>query len=102
MHANPQEMHATADRMSARADEFWDDIEALRKEAETLMSSDWVGEAASTHAALWTEWVKSARKVATTLREDAVLVHQAANAYTDTDVSNANSLTDMPFNPDNF
>ncbi|MEV6432483.1 WXG100 family type VII secretion target [Nocardia sp. NPDC051463] len=97
MHANPQEMHATADRMSAKADEFWDDIEALRKEAGTLMSTDWIGEAASTHAALWTEWVESARTVATTLREDAALVHQAANSYTDTDVNNANSLTDMPF-----
>lgn len=90
-------MHATADRMSSRADEFWDDIETLRKEADALMSADWIGEAADSHAALWTEWVESARKVAVALREDAMLVHQAADRYTQTDSDNASDVTYVQF-----
>ena len=97
VHSNPDQMHATADRMSSRADEFWDDIETLRTEADALMSADWVGEAADTHAALWTEWVESARKVAVALREDAILVHQAADRYTKTDSENAGDLTYVRF-----
>src|SRR5262245_26780213 len=97
VHSNPDQMHATADRMSSRADEFWNDIETLRTEADALMSADWVGEAADTHAALWTEWVESARKVAAALREDAILVHQAADRYTKTDSDNAGDLTYVRF-----
>ncbi|MEU4343076.1 WXG100 family type VII secretion target [Nocardia sp. NPDC023852] len=97
MHSNPDQMHATADRMSSKADEFWEDIETLRMEADALMSADWVGEAADTHAALWTEWVESARKVAVALREDAMLVHQSADRYTETDSKNASDVTYVQF-----
>ncbi|WP_406270298.1 WXG100 family type VII secretion target [Nocardia sp. NBC_00881] len=85
--------------MTAKADEFWDDIEALRKEADAVMSTDWLGEAADTHAASWTERVDSARKVATALSEDAALIHQAADRYTKTDDSNANAITYVQFKP---
>ncbi|MEU4344102.1 WXG100 family type VII secretion target [Nocardia sp. NPDC023852] len=102
MHGDPAQMHAAADRMTARVNEFWDDIEALRKEADALMSSDWIGEAADTHAASWTEWVDSARKIATALSEDAALVHQAADRYTKTDESSASDITYVQFNLDNL
>ncbi|WP_327112586.1 WXG100 family type VII secretion target [Nocardia sp. NBC_01730] len=102
VHSDPAQMHAAADRMTARATEFGDDIEALRKEADTLMSADWIGAAADTHAALWTEWVDSARKVATALSDDAALVHQAADRYTKTDDSNASAITYVQFNLDNL
>jgi WXG100 family type VII secretion target len=95
-------MHAAADRMSVRAEEFWDDIDALRKEADALMSTDWIGEAADTHATLWTEWVDSARKVAAALSEDAALIHQAADRYSKTDDSNASAITYVQFNLDNL
>ncbi|MFI6216265.1 WXG100 family type VII secretion target [Nocardia brasiliensis] len=98
MHSTPEQMHSTADRMSARAAEFWDDIDALAKQAAAVMASDWTGEAAETHAALWNEWVDSARKVAVALSEDAGLVHQAADTYTKTDQANADDLTYIQFN----
>ncbi|MBF6218074.1 WXG100 family type VII secretion target [Nocardia abscessus] len=98
MHSNPEQMHAAADRISARANEFWDDVEALRKEADALMSADWTGEAADSHATMWTEWVDSARKVAAALSEDAALIHQAADRYVKTDNSNAGDLTYVQFN----
>ncbi|MFI9506289.1 WXG100 family type VII secretion target [Nocardia sp. NPDC052566] len=92
MHATPEQMHMTATQMSAQADGFWRDIEALSKEAETLMSSDWVGEAAETHAVLWTEWVDSAKKVAAALSEDATLIHRAADAYSRTDCDTSDAI----------
>ncbi|MFF3224996.1 WXG100 family type VII secretion target [Nocardia suismassiliense] len=100
MRSSPEQMHTTADRMTARAEEFWTDIDALSKQAAALMASDWIGEAAETHAALWTEWVDSARKVAVALSEDAVLIHQAANALMKTDQANADDLTYIRFNLD--
>ncbi|MGV9612233.1 WXG100 family type VII secretion target [Nocardia xishanensis] len=102
MHSNPTLMHATADRIAARADVFWEDVEALRKEADAVMSTDWTGEAANTHAALWTEWVESARKVAVVLGEDAALIHQAADAYTKTDGDNASAIAYVQFDLGNL
>ncbi|MGQ4618113.1 WXG100 family type VII secretion target [Nocardia sp. R7R-8] len=101
VHSDPGEMHAAADRMAAKAHEFWDDIEGLRKEIDALMSADWTGAAADTHAPLWAEWVDSARKVVAALSEDAVLIHQAADRYTKTDNSNASSIAYVRFNLDN-
>lgn len=95
-------MHAIADRIAGKADEFWEDVEALRKEADAVMSTDWTGEAANTHAALWMEWVESARKVAVALSEDAALIHQAADAYTETDNDNASAMDYVQFDLDNL
>ncbi|WFR73985.1 WXG100 family type VII secretion target [Prescottella defluvii] len=85
MRSDPEQMHSTANRVAALADEFWDDVENLRREAENLMADDWAGDAADTHAALWAEWVDSARRVSVALSDDAGLLHQAADAYTSTD-----------------
>ncbi|MDH6677852.1 WXG100 family type VII secretion target [Rhodococcus sp. LBL1] len=85
MRSDPERMHTTANRVAALADEFWDDVENLRREAENLMTDDWAGDAADTHAALWAEWVDSARRVSMALSDDAGLLHQAADAYTSTD-----------------
>lgn len=82
MHSEPEQMHATARRISDLADEFFDDIDTLRRDSETLMAADWTGDAAHTHAALWTEWLDSARQVVGALTEDAALLHQAATAPT--------------------
>ncbi|MFF0818284.1 WXG100 family type VII secretion target [Rhodococcus sp. NPDC003318] len=89
MRSDPERMHSTANRVAALADEFWDDVEDLRREAENLMADDWVGAAAGSHAALWAEWLDSARRVSVALSDDAVLLHQAADAYTSIDNSNA-------------
>ncbi len=93
MRADPERMHSTANRVAALADEFWDDVENLRREAENLMTDDWAGDAADTHAALWAVWVDSARRVSMALSDDAGLLHQAANAYTSTDEQNARSTS---------
>ncbi|MGW4477699.1 WXG100 family type VII secretion target [Rhodococcus triatomae] len=92
---DPRLMHWTADRMSVLADEFWDDIESVRRGAENLMAVDWTGNAATTHAQLWEEWVDSARRVAVALSNDAGLLHQAAGAYTSTDDRNASAVSSL-------
>ncbi|MGO4205627.1 WXG100 family type VII secretion target [Rhodococcus sp. TAF43] len=89
MRSDPERMHSTANRVATLADEFWDDVENLRREAENLMEDDWAGDAADTHAALWAEWVDSARRVSVALSGDAGLLHQAADAYTNADNRNA-------------
>ncbi|WP_348608283.1 WXG100 family type VII secretion target [Prescottella soli] len=93
--ADPEQIHSTADRMTALADEFWDDIEDLRRGTEDLMAGDWIGAAADTHAALWEEWVDSARRVAVALSDNAGLLHQAADAYTSTDEHNASAASSL-------
>ncbi|MFD1814581.1 WXG100 family type VII secretion target [Rhodococcus gannanensis] len=95
MRVDPQRMHSTADRISVLAEEFWDDIEDLRKEVENLMSGDWLGVAAKSHARLWEEWVDSARRVAAALTNDAGLLHQAADEYTNTDKRNAGATSSL-------
>lgn len=95
MRSEPERIHSTADRVTALADEFWDDVESLRRQSEGLMAADWTGDAADTHAALWTEWVDSARRVSVALSEDAGLLHQAADAYTTTDVANASETDNL-------
>ncbi len=89
MRSDPGRMHATANRVTELADEFWDDVENLRRESENLMAADWAGDAADTHSALWAEWVDSARRVSMALSDDATLLHQAADAYTRVDDKNA-------------
>ncbi|MDI9918792.1 WXG100 family type VII secretion target [Rhodococcus sp. IEGM 1379] len=91
-------MHETARRISDLADDFWDDVESLRRDSETLMTADWIGDAARTHAALWAEWIDSARQVAGALTEDAALLHQAATAYSKTDHANASSISGARLN----
>ncbi|OYD69715.1 WXG100 family type VII secretion target/type VII secretion effector (TIGR04197 family) [Rhodococcus sp. OK302] len=98
MHGNPEQMHATATRISDLADDFWDDVESLRRDSENLMTADWTGDAARTHAALWAEWVDSARQVASALTEDAALLHQAAAEYSKTDNANANTVATATLN----
>ncbi len=92
MEVSPEKVHAAAGRMSSLADDFWDDIEKLRREAAALMEASWTGDASDTHAALWHEWVDSARRVVTALSEDAVLLHQTADQYHDTDTGHADSM----------
>ncbi|MDV8070200.1 hypothetical protein R4P64_27085 [Rhodococcus sp. IEGM 1366] len=58
------------------------------------------GDAARTHAALWAEWVDSARQVAGALTEDAGLLHQAATEYRRTDDQNAGSISGTRLNMD--
>ncbi|WP_187776122.1 WXG100 family type VII secretion target [Antrihabitans cavernicola] len=95
MRGNPHQIHATADRTAALSDDFWNDVETLRRDAEQLMQSDWTGDAANTHAALWAEWVDSARQVTTALSNDAGLLHQAADSYTATDDGSADAISDI-------
>ena len=100
MRCDPQQMHATATRISDLADEFWDDVETLRRDAESLMTNEWTGDAARAHAALWAEWVDSARQVAGALTEDAGLLHQAATEYRTTDNNNAGGISTVQLNMD--
>lgn len=98
MHGNPEQMHATATRISDLADDFWDDVESLRRDSENLTTADWTGDAAHTHAALWAEWVDSARQVAGALTEDPALLHQAAAEYSKTDHANASCISGARLN----
>lgn len=100
MRGNTEQMHATAVRVSALADEFWDDVETLRREADAVMNADWTGEASASHLALWMEWVESARAVAGALTEDAGLLHQAANQYDVTDANSASALSSIDMSSD--
>ncbi|WP_306453208.1 WXG100 family type VII secretion target [Rhodococcus sp. ACPA4] len=100
MRCDPEQMHATATRISDLADEFWDDVETLRRDAESLMTAEWTGDASRTHAALWAEWVDSARQVAGALTEDAGLLHQAATEYRRTDDQNVGSISGTRLNMD--
>ncbi len=95
MRADPTLMHRTADRMIVLGDEFWDDVDAIRREVESLMARDWTGDAATTHAALWEEWVDSARRVAAALGNDAALLHEAADSYTRTDERTAEAMSSL-------
>lgn len=92
MRSDPGQMHSVANRVSSLADEFWDDVDGLRRQAEELMTADWTGDAAGTHAPLWTEWVDSARQVSAALSNDAALLHQAADGYSATDDASAADL----------
>lgn len=94
MKADPERIHRTATRIAELADAFWDDVDALRHDAESLMESAWTGDAARTHAALWSEWVDSARLIAGALSEDAGLLHHAATEYGTTENTNANAVAD--------
>ncbi len=89
MRSSPEQMHATADTVERIADDVWDDIEELRKEVDSLLGGNWVGEAADTHAPVWAEWIESAKTAVGALTDDARLVHHAANEYTKIDKSRA-------------
>ncbi|MDG3009017.1 WXG100 family type VII secretion target [Rhodococcus sp. D2-41] len=88
-------MHATATRVSVLADELWDDVESLRREAEAVMTMDWTGEASDSHAALWQEWVESARAVIGALSGDATLIHRAADQYDAAEVTSASAISKL-------
>lgn len=95
MRTDPQVMHRTADRLTVLSDELWDDIDTIRSEVENLMAAGWTGIAAKSHAALWDEWVDSARQAVAALSNDAALLHQAADGYTRTDDSNAETSSGL-------
>ena len=99
MRANSEQMHMTADRVAALADEFWNDVDSLRKEADGVMTADWVGDASESHAALWAEWVQSARAVVGALSGDAGLLHHAADQYHASDSETADHISSLNLGP---
>ena len=81
--------------MSALADDFQDDIDTLRREADAVMTADWTGEASDTHSALWQEWVQSARAVVGALSSDSALLHGAADGYDASDADSAGHISSL-------
>lgn len=88
-------MNAAATRIAEISDAFWDDVDALRREAEAVMTEDWTGEASASHSALWQEWVESARAVVGALSGDATLLHQAANRFDTAETASADRIAGL-------
>ena len=83
--ASPEQVHATASRISEWADELWNDVAAVAGKASSLLSAGWRGDAANTHREAWTDWEDGARRIAAALSGDAALLHQAASAFAEAD-----------------
>ena len=54
--ADSEQIRATADRIQTWGEEFENDVAELMGQVRELMESHWLGEAAATHAAAWSEW----------------------------------------------
>lgn len=86
----------TAGWMDSVTDDFNSDIEALRRQVETLMEQ-WRGGAADTHSDTWNDWFSNADNLIGALTDDAKALRAAAKAYHSTDVQTTMNIGDTEY-----
>ena len=85
MRVPKEELHAAARELRAAARDLFNDVRALRFEAEAVMSGSWVGVASSSHATEWSAWCDAAATLAVALNRDALVLDVAANEFESAD-----------------
>ena len=85
-------VHHAATATATVALELRSELEALRAEAEAVLSDDWLGRAAATFERVWRDWHREANTVIAGLGELAEALRATATAYGVADDSGRTTL----------